>query len=75
MCGLVAILQFDGAKPDMAALRRMADRIRHRGPDGSGAFNDGQVAFAHQRLSIIDLATGQQPMTFDGVTVAFNGEI
>jgi asparagine synthase (glutamine-hydrolysing) len=75
MCGLVAILQFDGAKPDMAALRRMADRVRHRGPDGSGVFNDGEVAFAHQRLSIIDLATGQQPMTFDGITVAFNGEI
>jgi asparagine synthase (glutamine-hydrolysing) len=75
MCGLVAILQFDGAKPDVTALRYMADRIRHRGPDGHGIFVEGEVAFAHQRLSIIDLATGQQPMTFDGVTATFNGEI
>jgi asparagine synthase (glutamine-hydrolysing) len=75
MCGLVAILQFDGAKPDMAALRRMSERIRHRGPDGNGVFNEGGVAFAHQRLSIIDLATGQQPMTVEGITATFNGEI
>jgi asparagine synthase (glutamine-hydrolysing) len=75
MCGLVAILQLDGARPDMPALRRMAAKIRHRGPDDRGEFQDGAVAFAHQRLSIIDLATGHQPMSFDGITVAFNGEI
>src|SRR5262245_9729697 len=75
MCGLVAILQLDGSRPDMPALRRMAARIKHRGPDDRGDFQDGTVAFAHQRLSIIDLTTGHQPMTCDGITVAFNGEI
>jgi asparagine synthase (glutamine-hydrolysing) len=75
MCGIAAILQLDGSRPDMALLRRMSERIRHRGPDERGDFQDGSVAFAHQRLSIIDLTTGKQPMTFDGITVAFNGEI
>ena len=76
MCGLVAILQLDGARPDMRGVASAwPRRIRHRGPDDRGEFQDGSVAFAHQRLSIIDLATGHQPMTFDGITVVFNGEI
>jgi asparagine synthase (glutamine-hydrolysing) len=53
----------------------MADRIRHRGPDGQGQAISGPVGLSHKRLSIIDLATGGQPMSFDGVSVAFNGEI
>jgi asparagine synthase (glutamine-hydrolysing) len=55
----------------------MQAQLAHRGPDGSGLFTDGQVGLASQRLSILDLAGGHQPMTSaDGrFTIVFNGEI
>ena len=56
----------------------MADRLRHRGPDGDGVFSDEGVALGHRRLAIIDPSpTGAQPMTTpDGrYTIVFNGEI
>ncbi len=60
-------------------LENMSKRLRHRGPDEAGNYLNEHVGFAHARLSIIDLSTGQQPMlrTIDGRTyvVCFNGEI
>src|SRR3989441_1483127 len=58
-------------------LERMADAIRHRGPDGFGLHADDRVGLAHVRLSVIDVAGGAQPMTNeDGdVRVVYNGEI
>jgi asparagine synthase (glutamine-hydrolysing) len=55
----------------------MNSTMVHRGPDGDGVFIDGGVGLGHRRLSIIDLSTGDQPMSSaDGqVTIAFNGEI
>ncbi|MFQ5349929.1 MAG: asparagine synthase (glutamine-hydrolyzing) [Thermoanaerobaculia bacterium] len=55
----------------------MADSMRHRGPDSSGFFRDGEVALGHRRLSIIDVAGGQQPLeNEDGSLVLIcNGEI
>ena len=57
----------------------MTDLIRHCGPDGSGlyALPGGRVALGHRRLSVIDLASGQQPMAEpqSGAVVVFNGEI
>ena len=75
MCGIVGIIQRDGTAVDPVVLRRMADRLAHRGPDGEGMQIDGCVGLFHKRLAIIDLATGQQPMTYAGVTAVFNGEI
>lgn len=75
MCGLAGIIHFDKQSPQRAVLERMAATIRHRGPDDSGIFISGPVGLAHQRLSIIDLTTGHQPMSTDGVTIVFNGEI
>jgi asparagine synthase (glutamine-hydrolysing) len=75
MCGLVGILTRNGARPDTAVLAAMAATLRHRGPDGEGEFLDDRVGFRHQRLAIIDLATGQQPMESDGLIIVFNGEI
>jgi len=75
MCGLVGIINFDGQAPQRETLERMAAKIRHRGPDDAGVFVAGAVGLAHQRLAIIDLKTGHQPMTSDDVTVVFNGEI
>ena len=55
----------------------MIETIHHRGPDGYGFFQDTGVAFAHARLAIIDLATGDQPISNEdgSVTVVLNGEI
>jgi asparagine synthase (glutamine-hydrolysing) len=75
MCGLVGIVDLSGRTVDREVLRRMADTIAHRGPDEEGVYVRGGVGLYHKRLSIIDLATGQQPMTRHDVTVAFNGEI
>ena len=78
MCGIAGIVQFDSyATVDAARLRRMRDVLTHRGPDGEGMFISGPVGLAHRRLSIIDVAGGQQPMSNeDGtVTLVFNGEI
>lgn len=56
-------------------LAAMAGAVAHRGPDDYGELTIDNVDFAHQRLSIIDLESGKQPMTRDGVSVVFNGEI
>ena len=75
MCGFVGILNKNGlnVRPDI--LRKMADTIHHRGPDEEGMFINDNCGFYHKRLSIIDLNTGQQPMTFGNYTIVFNGEI
>ncbi len=67
----------DGAAPDAALLRRMCDRIVHRGPDAYGSYTDGRCALGHRRLSIIDVSGGAQPQANeDGrLHVVFNGEI
>ncbi|HZR22950.1 MAG TPA: asparagine synthase (glutamine-hydrolyzing) [Vicinamibacterales bacterium] len=78
MCGIAGIVAFEGLDPS-ASLRavRMRDVIEHRGPDEAGLFVDDHAALAHRRLSIVDLSTGQQPLSNeDGrVWVSFNGEI
>lgn len=55
----------------------MADRIIHRGPDQEGYYIDDNIALGHRRLSIIDLASGTQPMFNEdkSIVVVFNGEI
>ena len=58
-------------------VRKMSEKIAHRGPDGDGVFVDDYVALGHRRLSIIDLEYGTQPMySADGrYVIVFNGEI
>jgi len=75
MCGIAGIVRLDARAPDASLAGRMGATLRHRGPDGSGVFTEGAVSFAHQRLSIIDLASGQQPMVTDAAAITFNGEI
>ena len=75
MCGICGFI--GDAVEREPVLERMMQAIRHRGPDGSGVFLDGKAALGFQRLSIIDLEQGMQPMrneTGDRVLV-FNGEI
>jgi len=78
VCGIVGnVLARADRTPDAAVLKRMNDRITHRGPDDEGVFVQGPAGLAMRRLKIIDLATGHQPMTGeDGrVWTVFNGEI
>lgn len=75
MCGFVGVLNKSGKAVNPEILRTMASTINHRGPDEEGVFTDLNCGFFHKRLSIIDLSTGQQPMTYGPLTIVFNGEI
>ena len=78
MCGIVGILNLDGAPVSPAVLQRMTDALRHRGPDGEGQFVDGALGLGHRRLAIIDLSpAAAQPMeTRDGRhALTYNGEV
>ncbi|MCR0985116.1 asparagine synthase (glutamine-hydrolyzing) [Roseomonas populi] len=77
MCGVVGIFQPALGTPDLGPVRRMAEAVRHRGPDGDGFHAEPGVALGHRRLAIVDLAGGAQPMTTpDGaLVISFNGEI
>jgi asparagine synthase (glutamine-hydrolysing) len=78
MCGIAGLHYPAGAPPEAAHhARAMIRSLRHRGPDGFGYFDDAHVSLAHARLSIIDLATGDQPILNEdlSVCVVANGEI
>jgi len=78
MCGIAGIFHLGTAKPvDPARVKGMIDAVSHRGPDGEGIWTAPGVGLGHRRLSIIDLAGGDQPMlSADGrLVVVFNGEI
>lgn len=79
MCGIAGFVDFGDGPGEAAAetLRKMTDRLSHRGPDASGSYVDGRAALGHRRLSIIDLSGGSQPMTdaTGRYTMVFNGEI
>jgi asparagine synthase (glutamine-hydrolysing) len=78
MCGICGVVSFQPHIPvDQSVLKRMNDAIRHRGPDDEGYYQDAQASLAMRRLSIIDLHTGQQPISNEtgDVCVVYNGEI
>ncbi|MBV8357367.1 MAG: asparagine synthase (glutamine-hydrolyzing) [Deltaproteobacteria bacterium] len=77
MCGIAGLINMDGRPADRTVLRNMVAFLGHRGPDESGVFTDESVGLAHSRLSIIDIATGQQPMANSdrSIWISFNGEI
>jgi asparagine synthase (glutamine-hydrolysing) len=77
MCGIAGIVSLGGQPIALDELRAMGGAIVHRGPDDDGYFLDADVGLTMRRLSIIDLASGQQPVgNEDGsVCVVFNGEI
>src|SRR5262245_62684312 len=77
MCGLSGFVSLTHRPADEAVVRRMAATLRHRGPDDEGYYVDGPVALGHRRLTIIDLATGRQPIANETGTVhaMLNGEI
>ncbi len=78
MCGIACILDIHG---DPKGLREravaMARLLRHRGPDWSGVYSDDRAILAHERLAIVDVEHGAQPLTSrdDALVLAVNGEI
>jgi len=78
MCGICGLVSLDGTGPvDRSLLEEMSGALQHRGPDSDGAHLEGPVGLAARRLSIIDLAGGDQPMANEDGTVhvVSNGEI
>ncbi|MBQ6825839.1 MAG: asparagine synthase (glutamine-hydrolyzing) [Clostridia bacterium] len=75
MCGFVGFTNF--INDDGVILEQMMNRIVHRGPDSEGKFIDSDIALGFRRLSIIDLAEGNQPMFNEdkSLVLVFNGEI
>jgi len=78
MCGIAGIVEFgQRGAADAAILRPMCDIMAHRGPDDDGIYTQGRVGMGMRRLSIVDLATGHQPLSNEDGTlwIVFNGEI
>ena len=77
MCGIVGIANANSRGASREILERMNEAIVHRGPDEDGFYLGGNVGLAMRRLSIIDLAGGQQPIYNSDKTalIVFNGEI
>jgi asparagine synthase (glutamine-hydrolysing) len=81
MCGILTILDINPARADLGALRRQAlasgRLLRHRGPDWSGVWANDRAILVHERLSIVDVEHGAQPLvdTLNGNVLAVNGEI
>ena len=78
MCGIVGIFNIKSQSQELRnKALRMAQKIRHRGPDWSGIYVGGSAILAHERLSIVDPESGGQPLySPDGKQIlAVNGEI
>jgi asparagine synthase (glutamine-hydrolysing) len=79
MCGIngIALSSRSTRRLDARLIARMRDVLKHRGPDDSGIFVDGNIGLGHRRLSIVDVASGHQPMTNEDGTlhIIYNGEI
>lgn len=79
MCGIngIAFSKASERRIDPGLLERMRDVIRHRGPDDEGIFISGGIGLGFRRLSIVDVATGHQPMTNEdgSLHIIYNGEI
>ena len=77
MCGIAGVVRWDGQTSPIGPVQAMCDVMRHRGPDDEGLYAQGPAALGMRRLSIIDLETGQQPVSNEDGTVwvVLNGEI
>ncbi len=76
MCGICGYYQFE-KEADAGTLKKMNDQIVHRGPDDEGFFQKENIGLAARRLSIIDLATGHQPLSSQSGNswITYNGEV
>ena len=79
MCGINGIVFSveSGRRAEAHVVERMRDVLTHRGPDDHGLFVEGRVGLGHRRLSIVDVASGHQPMTNEdgSLQIVYNGEV
>ncbi len=79
MCSICGILDFKTQNIDEKVVKSMNNSLNHRGPDQQGIFLTENIAFAHNRLAVIDVENGLQPMTRvhkgKSYTIIYNGEI
>ncbi|KAJ8624469.1 hypothetical protein MRB53_032999 [Persea americana] len=78
MCGILAVLGCsDDSQGKRVRVLELSRRLKHRGPDWSGIYQHGGLFLAHQRLAIVDPASGDQPLFNEdkSVVVTVNGEI
>jgi asparagine synthase (glutamine-hydrolysing) len=80
MCGIAGWISWEqDLSGESATIERMAQAVRHRGPDGQGVWMSRRAALAHRRLIVIDAETGGQPMVYEqgdqAVVVTYNGEL
>ncbi len=77
MCGIVGLLNFDGAPVDKDIVLKMCASLVHRGPDDEGVYIADGIGLGHRRLSVIDLVSGHQPLGNKDKTIwiTYNGEI
>ena len=77
MCGIIGLFNIQNKQAMRTEALKMAGKIRHRGPDWSGSYSDDYCILMHERLSIVDVEHGAQPL-YDTKTkrvLAVNGEI
>ena len=77
MCGIIGLFNIQNKQAMRQEALKMVRKIRHRGPDWSGSYSDENCVLMHERLSIVDVEHGAQPL-YDTKTdrvLAVNGEI
>ena len=75
MCGITGWYSKNHQKQDKKTLKKMTKSLKYRGPDQKGYYIKDNIMLGHRRLSIIDLKNGTQPMTRNGYTIVYNGEL
>jgi asparagine synthase (glutamine-hydrolysing) len=76
MCGITGILSYKNEAKDLRSrITHMTASLAHRGPDAWGTYVGRDIALGHARLSIVDLASGHQPMATAEFVISYNGEV
>lgn len=76
MCGFVGWINHKNTLHNkIDTIKKMNETLSYRGPDSTGYYVGNNVLLGHKRLAIIDVEHGLQPMTFDGYTIVYNGEL
>ena len=79
MCSICGIVNFDGIVSQVDIVQKMSEKMKHRGPDESDIFSHTHACLGHNRLSVVDLENGHQPMSVaysnKVYTIVYNGEI